>query len=150
MGRLLDEPLFDTVEALTSGEDNPAPELEDGTITMPVGVTNDSTEDRSELSKVNVGRGVDETGTVTVLITVSSVVLVSVTTVVDAELGTLLDGTVSAELYTLPGCELAGDEETGTALELCGGGIGMMIVTEDDAIGVEATLDAGTEGVEAA
>jgi hypothetical protein len=138
------------VEALTNGDDDPASELEGGTITTPVGVTDDSTKDRSELSKVNVGRGVDEAGTVTVLIAVSSVVLVSVTTVVDAGLGMLLGETVSAELYTLPGCELASDEETGTVLGLCGGGTGMTNVTEDDTIEVKVTLDAGTEGVEAA
>ena len=85
-------------EALSDEDNEVAPVLEVGTTTMPVGVTEEKTEDASELSNVNVGKGIDETGRVTVLVTVRRVVLVSVTTVVTAELGTLLDEATTIEL----------------------------------------------------
>lgn len=80
--------------------------LEDGTTTMLVGVTDDNTDDTSELSRENVGKGREEIETTT-------------------ELVISADGTTETELGASPDCELASEDAAELRLDICGIGTGI-------------------------
>ncbi|KAF3052728.1 hypothetical protein E8E11_010110 [Didymella keratinophila] len=132
---------------LPSEDDNPGVLLEVGTTTMPVGVTDDSTEENREVFRENVGRAGDE------LMVVPIGTLADEDTRVD--IGDEGTGTIMvAELEAVPldpGAENVGatelEELAGTELEYCGGGTEMMTVVEDVAVELNPVLIPEAEGV---
>ena len=162
---------------LASEDDKPGVLLEAGTTTMPVGVTDDSTEESKEVSRENVGRGREETGAelTTMLKDVAGDELMIVPIGTLADEGTRVDigdegtGTMMvAELEAVPleagiledknvealldpGVEevkaVEPRELAGTELEHCGGGTGMTTVVEDAAVELNPLLTPGAEGV---
>lgn len=89
--------LVDGRGELAGADESPAVVLEDGTTTIPVGVTDDSTEETSEVSNENVGKGWEEA---------------------DAELTMLVEDAAGAELGALLDGALADEDTTGTRLEV--------------------------------
>lgn len=169
VGLVLDEASLDVADATTvdvergtlarddegltiAVEDDATIALEGGTVEECVDDrSDDGSDDSTEVSSENVGKGRDETGTVTLLVMdagrVEDMLLVAMTTPFDDELGAVTEETASTELGPLLVGRLADAEGVETWLDVCGGGTGITTVTKDEATGLETMLDPEAEAV---
>lgn len=122
--------------ALASEVDSSAAVL----VTIPLeGSTIDDKDEKTELSRENVGSIPDETGIVAMYVIDEATlegVLVSQAALVVAEAGTV-------ELRPLLDSKSETEGTAGTKLELCGEGAGMTIVADDNGVELGTRLDPG-------